>query len=68
MDAKIFVHCWRGSKANAAVEKLVQMGFTNLYAAGPVGSAGFLNWEGDVDTDDVYQPDRMIPQCAKACD
>ena len=70
LDAKIFVHCWVGVAANQAVEKLVQMGFTHLYAAGPQGSAGYFAWKGagyPVVYDDVYHPGSLVPDCAAAC-
>ena len=71
LDAKIFVHCWVGVAANAAVQTLIGLGFTNLYAAGPEGSAGYFEWKGmgyPVVYDDTYEANKLVPLCAKKCD
>lgn len=69
LDKRIFVHCWIGVLANVAVEKMVQLGFTNLHAAGPEGSSGFIQWAAngwETVEDDKYNPHRK-PKCAKKC-
>lgn len=70
LDARIYVHCWVGVAANNAVEKLVQLGFTNLHATGPEGSAGFLVWSAngwetvEDDTYDTVTPPTCMEECS----
>jgi len=71
LDARIYVHCWVGVAANNAVEKLVELGFTNLHATGPEGSAGFLAWKAngwetvEDDTYDNVKPPKCPEKCSK---
>lgn len=71
-DSRIFVHCWSGISGNRVAQTLIDLGFTNVHAAGPEGSAGMWNWRDagyDVVYDDVFDASepRLQPACMNAC-
>ena len=44
-ETKIIVYCQSGMRSREAVQKLVDMGYTNLYDL----DGGLLNWGGDLE-------------------
>lgn len=70
LDAKIFVHCLVGVAANNAAKILIDLGFTNLYAAGPQGTAGYFQRKDmgyPIVYEDMYDSDKFVPECAAKC-
>lgn len=69
-DSRIFVHCWAGTSANRVSQTLIELGFTNVHAAGPQGSAGIWDMKEagyeliENDTFDASEK-RFQPMCAK---
>jgi len=71
-DSRIFVHCWSGISGNRVSQTLIELGFTNVHAAGPQGTAGIWDWkmagykivEGD--TFDASEK-RLQPACIDMC-
>lgn len=72
-DSRIFVHCWSGISGNMVAKTLIELGFTNVHAAGPQGSAGIWDWKTagyEVvmgDTFDAMEP-RLQPTCIDMCE
>mmetsp|Transcript_5796 Transcript_5796/g.8644 ORF Transcript_5796/g.8644 Transcript_5796/m.8644 type:complete len:236 (+) Transcript_5796:121-828(+) len=69
-DSRIFVHCWSGISANKVAKSLIALGFTNVHAAGPAGSAGLWDWITagyDVFRGDTFDPEDYVPSCIE-CD
>ena len=72
-DARIFVHCWSGISGNMVARTLIELGFTNVHAAGPQGSAGMWDWKTagyEVtmgDTFNAMEP-RLQPACIDMCE
>lgn len=69
-DSRIFVHCWSGISGNMVAKSLIALGFTNVHAAGPAGSAGMWDWIEagyDVVRGDIFNAHKMQPSCAEKC-
>jgi len=71
-DARVFVHCWSGISGNMVAKTLIELGFTNVHAAGPEGSAGMWDWAAagyDVVYNDTFvaEETRFHPACIKQC-
>lgn len=70
-DSRIFVHCWSGISGNRVAKTLIELGFTNVHAAGPQGSAGVWDWKEagyELVYGDVFVKKKMKPKCfKKAC-
>lgn len=71
-DSRIFVHCWSGISANRVAQTLIELGFTNVHAAGPQGSAGILDWKiagYELVYGDTFDAEakHLQPKCMKAC-
>ena len=71
-DSPIFVHCWSGISGNRVSQTLINLGFTNVHAAGPEGSTGMWDWRNagyDVVYNDVFDASapRLQPACMDAC-
>lgn len=69
-DARIFVHCWSGIAGNMVANTLIELGFTNVHAAGPQGSAGMWNWRAagyESVEDDTFNAEEMQPACMNMC-
>jgi len=69
-DSRIFVHCWSGLAGNRVSQSLIELGFTNVHAAGPASNAGMWQWKDagyDVVYDDTFDPVSMQPDCIRAC-
>ena len=71
-DARIFVHCWSGISGNMVARTLIELGFTNVHAAGPQGSAGILDWKiagYELVYGDTFDAEakHLQPECMKAC-
>ena len=67
-DSRIFVHCWSGISGNMVAKTLIELGFTNVHAAGPAGSAGMWDWMKagyEVTENDTYKP--MVAKCMNTC-
>jgi len=72
-DSRIFIHCWAGDAANAVAKTLIEVGFTNVHAAGPQGTAGIWDWKAagyELVYNDTFSADekRFQPECLKHCD
>ena len=72
-DARIFVHCWVGVAANMVAKTLIELGFTNIHAAGPQGSAGIWDWKAagyDLVMNDTFDAEesRLQPACIDMCE
>lgn len=72
-DSRVFVHCWSGISGNRAAQTLVDMGFTNVHAAGPQGTAGIWDWKKagyPLVFDDTFNKDedRFHPRCLDMCE
>eukprot|EP00588_Corethron_pennatum_P015470 CAMPEP_0194280890 /NCGR_PEP_ID=MMETSP0169-20130528/19120_1 /TAXON_ID=218684 /ORGANISM="Corethron pennatum, Strain L29A3" /LENGTH=156 /DNA_ID=CAMNT_0039025785 /DNA_START=527 /DNA_END=997 /DNA_ORIENTATION=- len=68
-DSRIFVHCWSGIQGNKVARILVDLGFTNVHAAGPQGSAGIWQWKKkgwELTYDDTFSSER-VPKCITEC-
>mmetsp|Transcript_24475 Transcript_24475/g.27873 ORF Transcript_24475/g.27873 Transcript_24475/m.27873 type:complete len:226 (+) Transcript_24475:299-976(+) len=71
-DSRVFVHCWSGISGNRVAKSLIALGFTNVHAAGPEGSAGIWDWVTagyevvENDTFDASE-ERFQPSCMDAC-
>jgi len=68
-DSRIFVHCWSGIQGNKVARILVDLGFTNVHAAGPQGSAGIWQWKQkgwELTYDDTFSSER-VPKCITEC-
>jgi len=71
-DSRIFVHCWSGISGNRVAKSLIALGFTNVHAAGPQGTAGVWDWKMagyDLVYGDVFDASapRLMPACMNAC-
>mmetsp|Transcript_23318 Transcript_23318/g.30422 ORF Transcript_23318/g.30422 Transcript_23318/m.30422 type:complete len:217 (-) Transcript_23318:208-858(-) len=71
-DARIFVHCWNGITGNMVADTLIQLGFTNVHAAGPEGNAGMWDWRDagyEVVRGDTFNVEekRFQPACIDMC-
>jgi rhodanese-related sulfurtransferase len=71
-DARIFVYCWSGRSANMVAKTLIELGFTNVHAAGPQGSAGIREWRDagyEVVIGDTFNAEekRFQPACIDMC-
>ena len=71
-DSRIFVHCWSGISGNRVAQTLIKLGFTNVHAAGPEGSAGICDWQAagyDVVYGDMFDANakNLQPKCMEAC-
>ena len=72
-DARIFVHCWSGISGNMVAQTLIELGFTNVHAAGPQGSAGMWNWRDagyEVVMNDTFDAEEkdLQPACMDMCE
>jgi len=72
-DARIFVHCWSGISGNMVAKTLIELGFTNIHAAGPQGSAGIWDWKAagyDIVMNDSFNAEesRFQPSCIDMCE
>lgn len=69
-DARIFVHCWSGIAGNRVAQTLIELGFTNVHAAGPQGTAGIWDWKAagyELVHDDTFDAMELQPECMSAC-
>ena len=69
-DSRIFVHCWSGISGNRVAKTLIKLGFTNVHAAGPQGSAGVWDWKEagyELVYDDVFEKKKMKPMIENFC-
>jgi rhodanese-related sulfurtransferase len=71
-DARIFVHCWSGNAGNMVAKTLIELGFTNVHAAGPQGSAGMWQWRDagyELVMGDTFNAEekRFQPACIDMC-
>mmetsp|Transcript_19466 Transcript_19466/g.33436 ORF Transcript_19466/g.33436 Transcript_19466/m.33436 type:complete len:197 (-) Transcript_19466:64-654(-) len=69
-DARIFVHCWSGIAGNMVAKTLIELGFTDVHAAGPQGSAGMWAWRDagyDVVMGDTFNAEQLQPWCIDTC-
>ena len=71
-DSRIFVHCWSGISGNRVSQTLIDLGFTNVHAAGPEGSAGIWDWKTagyDIIENDTFDPSlaKFQPDCIDTC-
>lgn len=68
-DSRIFVHCWTGISGNRVAKTLIELGFTNVHAAGPQGSAGVWDWKTagyELTYNDTFMPNN-VPSCMNTC-
>jgi len=71
-DSRVFVHCWSGISGNMVAQTLIELGFTNVHAAGPEGNAGIWDWKTagyELVENDKFDADekRFQPSCMDAC-
>jgi len=71
-DSRVFVHCWSGNSGNVVAKTLIKLGFTNVHAAGPEGSAGIWDWRAagyELVENDKFDANekRFQPSCMDAC-
>mmetsp|Transcript_45493 Transcript_45493/g.51645 ORF Transcript_45493/g.51645 Transcript_45493/m.51645 type:complete len:224 (-) Transcript_45493:32-703(-) len=71
-DSRVFVHCWSGISGNMVAQTLIELGFTNVHAAGPEGNAGIWDWKTagyELVENDKFDANekRFQPSCMDAC-
>merc|ERR1712127_785892 len=69
-DSRIFVHCWSGISGNRVAQTLIELGFTNVHAAGPEGSAGIWDWKKagwELVYNDTFNASALQPSCIGVC-
>mmetsp|Transcript_3312 Transcript_3312/g.3523 ORF Transcript_3312/g.3523 Transcript_3312/m.3523 type:complete len:86 (+) Transcript_3312:865-1122(+) len=71
-DSRVFVHCWSGISGNMVAQTLIELGFTNVHAAGPESNAGIWDWKTagyEIVENDKFDANekRFQPSCMDAC-